>query len=363
MRTSRCAALAATCGLLAVLGCGGLTPASLVYVDTIPAQPRIGDITTVRFRAIDNTGQPLAGAVVEFSIPDASNSGGVTLSPESATSNRGDGIASTQIVAAGARPASVVVQARAGSLVAVSPSISFSGATAPNGRQFTFQCGTVAGAASGGVHAIGAFDVTRHLIAGVKLRCFAHVGDRNGTGIPGALVSFMTEAGTIGASGISLSDVIGNAEILHKTSYPLPKDVAPGTFTFNTSTASDNTGALLAPLWMHPYDWSTNPIQDLLLGRVPDGREPRRIDPHHRQPHLQPARQPGGDDRRHLRRGGLHRRQTATAPGTRANRSTTSPSRSSTTTTTAPGTPTSAGSTPTGTPAGTARTTPGTATR
>src|SRR5262249_51150220 len=90
--------------LLAAFGCGGLTPASLEFVDTIPAQPRIGDVTTVRFRAIDSTGQPMAGAAVDFSIPPSSNSGGVTLSPTSALSNKGDGIASTQIVASGARP-------------------------------------------------------------------------------------------------------------------------------------------------------------------------------------------------------------------------------------------------------------------
>src|SRR6185436_9694618 len=128
---------------LAALGCGGLTPASLEFVDTIPAQPRIGDVTTVRFRAIDNTGQPMAGASVDFSIPPSTNSGGVTLSPASALSNRGDGIASTQIVASGLRPASVVVVARSGtSIVATSPSITFSGATSPSGRQFTFQCGS-----------------------------------------------------------------------------------------------------------------------------------------------------------------------------------------------------------------------------
>ncbi|HVE86008.1 MAG TPA: hypothetical protein VND93_24295, partial [Myxococcales bacterium] len=282
MRPLPRAALAATGGLLlASLGCGNLTPASLVFVDTVPEQPRIGDITTVRFRAIDSTGQPMAGAVVDFTIPDVGNTGGVTLNPIQAVSNRGDGVASTQITASGRRTASVVVQAKSGTLTAVSPSITFAGGSAPSGRQFTFQCGSVAGLASGGVHAIGAYDATRYLIAGVKLQCYAHVADRSGDGIPDALVSFITEAGTIGASGISLSDVVGDAAVLYKTTYPLPKDVAPGTFTFNTSTASDNTGALIAPLWMHPFEWSSNPIQDLLLSRTPDQREPRRTDPIH----------------------------------------------------------------------------------
>jgi hypothetical protein len=269
--------------LVATLGCGGLTPASLEFVDTIPAQPRIGDVTTVRFRAIDNTGQPMAGASVTFSIPPSSNSGGVTLNPTSALSNRGDGIASTQIIASGQRPASVVVEARSSeTIVAMSPSITFSGANSPSGRQLTFQCGSVAGLASGGVHAIGAYDQTRYLIAGVKVQCYAHVADRNGTGIPNALVSFITEAGTIGASGISMSDVVGDAEVLYKTSYPLPKDVGPGRFSFTTSTASDNTGAYLAPLWMHPFAWDSNPIKHILIDMAaPDGLEPNRPDPIH----------------------------------------------------------------------------------
>ena len=283
MRSIPRAALAAVRGILAVAaaGCGGLVPASLEFVDVLPAQPRIGDVTTVRFRAVDNTGQPMAGAQVDFTIPDPTSSGGVTLSPLSATSNRGDGIASTQIIASGARPSAVVVQARAGTLLAVSPPVTFSGGTTPNGRQLTFQCGSVAGQASGGVHAIGAYDQTRYLIAGVKLQCHAHIGDRNGDGIPNVLVSFLTEAGTIGASGISLSDVVGNAEVLYKTSYPLPKDVVPAAFTFNTSTASDNTGALIAPLWMHPFAWDTNPIRNLAFNpsAVPDLKEPRRSDP------------------------------------------------------------------------------------
>jgi hypothetical protein len=277
-RAAKAVGLAA---LFAAFGCGGLTPASLEFVDTIPAQPRIGDVTTVRFRAIDSTGQPMAGAAVDFSIPPSNNSGGVTLSPTSALSNKGDGIASTQIIASGARQASVVVQARSGpNIVASSPSITFSGASSPSGRQFTFQCGSVAGLASGGVHAISAYDQTRYLIAGVKLQCFAHVADRNGDGIPNALVSFMTEAGTIGASGISLSDVVGDAEVLYKTTYPLPKDVPPGRFTFNTSQASDNTGALIAPLWMHPFAWDSNPILHI-NNPTQDGTEPNRPDPIH----------------------------------------------------------------------------------
>ncbi len=131
--------------------------------------------------------------------------------------------------------------------------------------------------ASGGVHAIGAYDETRHLIAGVKLNCVAHVADRNGDGISGAQVSFLTEAGTIGPSSTSETDVVGNAPVLYKTSLPLPEDVSPGSFTWNPSTDATHTGEYLAPLWMHPFGWVEDPIAN--FDKEPTFQEPRRPDP------------------------------------------------------------------------------------
>lgn len=235
----------------------------------------------MRFRVLDYRGQPLAGVPVSFRLQGPVT--GVSLTPASTTTLKGSGYAETQLTVP-SRVASVIVVAKVGDREVLSAPISFAGAV-PNGRQFTFQCGSVAGAASGGVHAIGAYDEARNLIAGVKLNCFAHVGDRNGDGLSGASVSFMTEAGTIGPSSTSTSDVVGNAQILFKTSKPEPVPTTPSDtgFTWNVPTnETENTGEYLVPLWMHPWEWNdrpffnSNPITGL---PVPNSREPRRNDP------------------------------------------------------------------------------------
>ncbi|WP_224367190.1 hypothetical protein [Hyalangium versicolor] len=261
----------ASCVVLAsaFMACSPPPPATLEFVDQNPANPRLGEITTLRFRAIDSRGLPQAGTSVHFELQ--SPVPGVTLNPTDATTNVGDGIASTQLVANG-RVASVVVVATADDKTALSPAVSFAGASA-NGKQFTFQCGAIAGEGSGGMHAIGAWDDTRYLIAGVKARCTAHVGDRNGDGISGAQVSFLTEAGTIGPSSTSQTNVVGNAEIIYKTSYPKPVETDPGTFTWAPTNDATHTGDYIAPLWMHPFYWAANPIRD--YGTPINPQEPR----------------------------------------------------------------------------------------
>lgn len=263
-----------------LVACGPQTPASLEFVDVTPAQPKIGDIATVRFKATDSRGEPMAGVGVDFSLrPELTTGGGVTLTPATGLTNKTDGIVSVQLQV-NSRISTVVVVAKAGEKTAFSPSISFAGAI-PSARQFTFQCGPLSGQASGGVHAISAYDETRHLIAGVKLNCTAHLGDRNGDGVVGALVSFLTEAGTIGPTQTSVSDVIGNATIQYKTSKPLPKDVAPGVFSFSPPFDATHTGELLAPLWMHPFLWQANPVVgNSQPAPLPANlQEPRRTDP------------------------------------------------------------------------------------
>lgn len=259
-------------------GCGGSTgPATMEYVELIPAQPKIGDVATVRFKLLDSRGIPLAGQNVDFKLGSANT--GVILSPVSAVSIKGSGFAETQIIA-NSRVNSVVVIATAGDKVVTSPPLTFAGSVA-NGRQFTFQCGGIAGDGSGGRHAIGAFDSSRHLIAGSAIDCTAHIGDRNGDGVNDALVSFMTEAGTIGATGISKTDLVGNAVVLYKTSLPLPLDVKPVQWTWQTlGDDPNNTGEYLAPLWMHPFNWVENP-RDVFSSPTTryTMQEPRRPDP------------------------------------------------------------------------------------
>ncbi|HEX8440611.1 hypothetical protein [Archangium sp.] len=278
MRLGLAVYVAITSGVLAA--CSAPTPSTLEFVDQSPLQPRLGEITTLNFRAIDSRGEPQPGVHVTFELQAPVP--GVELNPTEADTNVGTGIVSTQVVAKGGRVSSVVVVARVVDKVAISPAVTFAGSSS-NSRQFTFQCGTVAGEASGGVHAIGAFDESRHLIAGVKLRCIAHVADRNGDGIAGAQVSFLTEAGTIGPSSTSVTSVVGNAEVMYKTSLPLPEDVSPGTFTWNPPGSGRDisnptyTGEYIAPLWMHPFAWVEDPIAN--FDREATFQEPRRPDP------------------------------------------------------------------------------------
>lgn len=265
-----------------IVACSPPAPATLEFVDQSPAQPRLGEITTLRFRAVDSRGQPQAGTPVSFTLQ--SQVPGVELTPSEGTTNAGDGIVSVQLVARGGRVASAVVVATASgdgeTKTAVSPVVSFAGANSSS-RQLTFQCGSFSGAGSGLHHAIGALDETRALIAGVKVRCIAHVGDRNGDGIAGAQVSFLTEAGTIGPSAVSSTDVVGNAEVLYKSSLPMPEDVAPETFTWTPLDDATHTGEYVAPLWMHPFLWQEDPIRGYTTTPRPHEPrpEPRRNDP------------------------------------------------------------------------------------
>ncbi|PTL77989.1 hypothetical protein [Vitiosangium sp. GDMCC 1.1324] len=273
MRLGLAVCVAVASGAL-LAACQSPLPATLEFVDQSPLQPRLGEITTLRFRAIDSRGQPQPGVHVTFEVQAPVS--GIEINPTEATTDVSNGMASTQVVAKGGRVSSVVVTARVGDKSAVSPAVTFAGSSS-NSRQFTFQCGSVSGNGSGGVHAIGAYDETRHLIAGVKVDCIAHVADRNGDGIAGAQVSFLTEAGTIGPSATSVTDVVGNAKVLYKTSLPLPDDVPPGVFSWTPLNDATHTGEYIAPLWMHPFTWVEDPITTY---KGPFNlQEPRRPDP------------------------------------------------------------------------------------
>ncbi|MFL5321086.1 MAG: hypothetical protein ACJ790_15610, partial [Myxococcaceae bacterium] len=265
---------AVLCALLGIVwsGCGSNPPASLEFVDITPTTPRIGEITTIRFKAIDSRGEPQAGAQIHFTIQgDVPN---VTLSPATAGTNKGSGVAETQLVAKG-RVSSVVVIAESEGKTAVSPPITFAGAQA-NAKQFTFECGEFGGASSGGLRALLAFDESRSLVPGIQANCIAHVADRNGEGVSGAQVSFLVEAGAIGPTETSSSDVVGNAKILYKSSLPLPHATDPDNFTWSPPSDANHTGDYIAPLWMMPYEWVQNPI---VPNPAEKFQEPRRPDP------------------------------------------------------------------------------------
>lgn len=265
---------AVLCGLLAVVwsGCGSNPPASLEFVDISPAQPKIGEITTIRFKAVDSRGDPMAGAQVTFTLQGEPPN--VELNPKTATTNKGTGVVETQMIAKG-RVSSVVVTAESEGKTAVSPPITFAGSSA-SARQFSFECGPIGGDGSGGVRAIIAWDESRSLVNGIATDCTAHVADRNGDGITGAQVSFLVEAGAIGPTQTSSTDLVGNATILYKTSYPLPHSTDPLTFSWTPPNDSTHTGDYLAPLWMHPFEWTQNPLVPVAAEKF---QEPRRPDP------------------------------------------------------------------------------------
>ncbi len=259
-------------GLL-VAACGSESVSTLEFVEFVPPNPRLGEVTTARFRVLDYRGLPQAGVNVSFKL-DSPNER-VQLKSLGGMTEKGSGLVETQLTA-NAGVTAVIVVATAGTTTIRSPPIGFAGGSA-SGRQFTFQCGPISGEASGGIHAIGAYDPDRYLIAGVKMQCTAHVGDRSGDGVKGAVVTFLTEAGTIAPSETSISDVVGNATVLYKTSLPLPVPTDPGVFTWTPTFDSIHTGDFLVPLWMEPFRWTNNPIKD--FAAVPNLQEPRRRDP------------------------------------------------------------------------------------
>jgi hypothetical protein len=278
---------------VSVLVACGVSPASLQYQGANPPNPYIGQATTLSFLALDANGNPLPGVSVDYTLQG--NAAGVTLNASSSLTQPVSGVAQVTVTAS-QRITTVTIVATAGG-VSATGTVAF--ASLPpqhaSGAQLTFQCGEIAGAASGGVHALGAYDESRSLIPGIKVQCSAHVADRNGDAIVGAPVTFLTEAGAIEGSSTTVSDVNGNAPVLYKTSLPLPEDVDPGTFTYNLPTpkgvgCSGATCAgmvvyphLLAPLWMQPYNWTapdpvtfyTTPPATGTLG----GSEPHRLDP------------------------------------------------------------------------------------
>jgi LPS-assembly protein len=48
--------------------CGSTGPSVMEFVEVVPAQPKIGDVATVRFRLLDSRGVPLAGSNVDFKL-------------------------------------------------------------------------------------------------------------------------------------------------------------------------------------------------------------------------------------------------------------------------------------------------------
>ncbi len=110
--------------LAAVLTSCGNQVSVLAFVSVDPAQPKIGDVTTVTFKLTDPYGNALAGQTVNFHLD--SDRPGVKLEPSQVLSLKGSGFAQTQLVVTGTASA-VVVVANAGNKEVRSPPISFAG--------------------------------------------------------------------------------------------------------------------------------------------------------------------------------------------------------------------------------------------
>lgn len=139
----------------------------------------------------------------------------------------------------------------------------------PNGGRIALECEA---------HGVRAFDVSRTLMPGVKLRCTAHAADRTGAPVNGASVTFLTEAGRVTTSGVTS---MGAVDGVLETSTPLPKDTDPEVFSWTPVNDSTHTGELLVPTWMVPDRWTENPPLTSATGGLPvfTLREPRRPDP------------------------------------------------------------------------------------
>ena len=138
----------------------------------------------------------------------------------------------------------------------------------PNGGRIALECEA---------HGVRAFDASRTLIPGVKLRCTAHAADRTGAPVDGANVVFLTEAGRVTSSGVT---AVGVVDGVLETSTPLPKDTDPEVFSWTPVTDVLHTGELLVPTWMVPDRWSENPPATSASGQLAFTlREPRRPDP------------------------------------------------------------------------------------
>ena len=104
-----------------------------------------------------------------------------------------------------------------------------------NGERIALECEA---------HGVRAYDASRTLIPGVKLRCTAHAADRRGSPVSGANVLFLTEAGRVDTTGVTATGVVDG---VLETSTPLPKDTSPEIFSWTPLNDELHTGELLVP--------------------------------------------------------------------------------------------------------------------
>lgn len=121
-----------------------------------------------------------------------------------------------------------------------------------------------------------AYDASRSLLVGPRMRCTANVGDRLGAPVDAPVVTFLAEAGRLTDEGVPTT--LGKVTAWHEVSEPFPEDVVPEAFSWRPAGAPSYTGEYVAPLWMMPMRWLEDPAS-FTFGQPYTLREPRRPDP------------------------------------------------------------------------------------
>jgi hypothetical protein len=122
-----------------------------------------------------------------------------------------------------------------------------------------------------------AYDASRSLLVGPRMRCTANVGDRLGAPVSAPQVTFLTEAGRLIDEGTP--STLGKVSAWHEVAEPLPQDVVPEAFSWRPGeNDSSHTGEYVAPLWMMPMRWVEDPASFMFF-QPTTLREPRRPDP------------------------------------------------------------------------------------
>ncbi|HEY3446383.1 MAG TPA: hypothetical protein VGK67_08455 [Myxococcales bacterium] len=185
--------------------------ASFAYLGADPAQVPLGGSATVKFRALDSWGTPVARLPVVFSVAP----GGMAI-VENSGESVADGTVTTTLTA-GAIAGIVVVTVLAAddnTILKKSDAIAISGGRI-NAKNLSLVCPH---------YSIGGFQ--KH---GLEMECTAFGADFSGAFVPGSQVLLLTEAGAVPSSAAFSADPAsgGIARFTYRTQCREPRDVPP----------------------------------------------------------------------------------------------------------------------------------------
>ena len=241
------------------------TPAAINFIGSNPSGTAIvikgtggtgrSESAILSFRVVDLSNAPINGVSVAFSIN--TNNGGATISPATATSNS-DGLVSTT-VSSGTDPASIVVQAKAGT----SPVITSQSDTLIVSNSVPFE---------------GGFEIVAEKYnldgrkTGDSTRITAYVRDKFGNPVPdGVAVNFVTDYGAVASSTLGgCTTINGVCTVIFRVQDPRPLAdgiatvkatlrvgdgstvITPQTLQINMAGASGSSYLVLDPVTLAP---------------------------------------------------------------------------------------------------------------